>query len=407
MKYVNEFDGLRGLMAVWVLLGHWASTVEASSRLFKSALFNHEAVTVFVILSGFAIAAMNDKKKDGYVLYIQRRVLRIFPVYLLFFLASVLVAPAALETWIAAPDGSMKDVRVQIASDTLVYWPYHLAAHIPALHGLIPPRLLPSTDTAFLGQAWSISLEWQFYLVAPAMIALMIGKWPAAKVAVILVSVSVAMIVSRWMPGGFIGRSLHDFIIGICSYYFLKQRTLGTSTFQAVPVLQAWLAIVTVGLLASPIGALPYIIWATTIAAIVAFRENRSGAPEWLCLLLLSRPFQWVGRMAYSVYLSHMLVLIAGLNLLAALNIESKVIYAIALLAFVLFGTLVVSFASYRLVEMPFHNLGRRLGQKRFRQSPERDGSDAKPPDFANSSRHGATGSTRAPRVQSDEQRTL
>ena len=364
MKYVKEFDGLRGLMALWVLLGHWASTIEAPFGLFKSALFNHEAVTVFIILSGFAIAAMIDKKKEGYVLYIQRRVLRIFPVYLFFLLVSVLVAPAALETWTAAPDGSMKEVRVQIASDTLAYWPYHLAAHLPALHGLVPPRLLPSTDTAFLGQAWSISLEWQFYMVAPIMIALMIGKWPVAKVAVILMSALVIAIVFRWMPAGFIGRSLFDFIIGIGSYYFLKQRALGAGSFQAVPLLQAWLAIVTVGMLATPIGALPYIIWATTIAAIAAFRENKTGAPEWLCRILLSGPFQWVGRMAYSVYLSHMLVLVAGLILLAALNIESNIIYATALLAFVLIGTLVVSFASYRLVEMPFHNLGRRLGPK-------------------------------------------
>jgi peptidoglycan/LPS O-acetylase OafA/YrhL len=37
MKYVKEFDGLRGLMAVWVLLGYWASTIETSFKLFKSA----------------------------------------------------------------------------------------------------------------------------------------------------------------------------------------------------------------------------------------------------------------------------------------------------------------------------------------------------------------------------------
>jgi hypothetical protein len=60
MKYVKEFDGLRGLMAVWVLLGYWASTIETPFKLFKSAPVQPGSCDSIRHAIGFAIAAMLD-----------------------------------------------------------------------------------------------------------------------------------------------------------------------------------------------------------------------------------------------------------------------------------------------------------------------------------------------------------
>ena len=66
--------------------------------------------------------------------------------------------------------------------------------------------------------------------------------------------------------------------------------------------------------------------------------------------------------MAYSVYLSHMLVIVLGLNILEKLDIRDSLTQASLLLAFVLPVTLAISWISYNFVELPFHNIGRRLG---------------------------------------------
>ena len=362
MKYVREFEGLRGLMAIWVLLGHWASTVEAPFWLFKEKLLNYDAVVVFIMLSGFAITALLDKKPEPYGLYIQRRMLRIFPVYLLFLGVSILAAPLALETWANSPDGSMKAARIGIAADTLTYWPYQLAAHIPALHGLIPPRLLPSTDFAFLGQGWSISLEWQFYLIAPVLLTLLLNPWTRRKVGTAICATLVLVVLSHRMPMGFIGGTLHEFIIGMGSYYFMKGRAIPGSIASRIPILEAWLAIVLLCLFMSPVESIPYMLWASVLAGVIASRENSGKAGKALSDTLLSKPLQWIGKMAYSVYLSHMLVIVLGLNILEKLDIRDSLTQASLLLTFVLPVTLAVSWISYNFVELPFHNIGRRLG---------------------------------------------
>jgi peptidoglycan/LPS O-acetylase OafA/YrhL len=39
------------------------------------------------------------------------------------------------------------------------------------LHGAVPDVLVRNAPSAFLIPAWSVSLEWQFYLVAPLVYA--------------------------------------------------------------------------------------------------------------------------------------------------------------------------------------------------------------------------------------------
>jgi peptidoglycan/LPS O-acetylase OafA/YrhL len=351
------------MLAIWVLVGHVASAVAIHGRLFQERFYNEYAVDVFIILSGFAITALIDKRPEPYRLYIARRALRIFPAYLFYLAISVAVATIALRIWTDSPDGSMKAARIGIAADTLAYWPGHLLAHLTGLHGLVPPRLLPSTDYAFLGQAWSISLEWEFYLVAPLLIGLAIRPISWRRIAILILLALAVAAVSPKLPQSFLGKWLVDFGIGISSFYFMKHRALGEPFLKSLPLPQLWLIGIVLCILQRSVAYLPLAIWLTAILIIVSAREGRGEIYVRLSAIACSRPLQWLGGMAYSLYLSHMLVLLFALGTLQSLGLSSPWPQAAYLLAVTLVGSLVVSRLSYLYIEKPFHEFGRNLGK--------------------------------------------
>jgi peptidoglycan/LPS O-acetylase OafA/YrhL len=60
----------------------------------------------------------------------------------------------------------------------------HVGPHLLLLQGLIPDSVLDNSQTSFIGPAWSLSLEWQFYLIAPALVWLISRRaWAAATIA--------------------------------------------------------------------------------------------------------------------------------------------------------------------------------------------------------------------------------
>ena len=51
-------------------------------------------------------------------------------------------------------------------------WVVEIVAHLTMTHGLFPNGLLPDVWFSFLSAAWSLSTEWQFYVLA-----LWLGRW--------------------------------------------------------------------------------------------------------------------------------------------------------------------------------------------------------------------------------------
>src|SRR5690606_17743270 len=115
-----------------------------------------------------------------------------------------------------------QETRIKIAQDSIDNFYWHLLLHVPALHSLVPAAILPNSGYAFIGQAWSISLEWQFYLIAPFAIAFF--KKPKSVLwAIAMVSLAlVLMLYGREASKGFIGAHMHFFLIGALSFYALR-----------------------------------------------------------------------------------------------------------------------------------------------------------------------------------------
>ncbi|WP_223215747.1 acyltransferase family protein [Rhizobium herbae] len=116
-------------------------------------------------------------------------------------------------------------------------------------------------------------------------------------------------------------------------------------------------------LLQRSIGVLPYLIWATVVMLVIRARETSGGVAALFSRMAHARPLQWVGNMAYSVYLSHMIVLIMALRAVEVLGIHAPWPQLAFLVCATLIGTLLVSRLSYVYIELPFHQYGRNIGR--------------------------------------------
>jgi len=354
---IHEFEALRGALALWVVIGHvFKHSGYAQDALRPFSLLGDPGmpVDVFIVLSGFVIFALLDHKHEGYWPFITRRFFRLFPLFLVVLLVSAMLVVPALAWREAFPwKTPFLEGVIAINKASVDYLPQQFMVHLTMLHGLVPDTLLPMSQYGIVGQAWSISVEWQFYLVAPLLFYLL-RKRPIALGLVVL-----GLIVLRsryWLGEGFALNQGQFFLIGIASYYIYRNVTatgsqlfLGAAT--AVAIL-FWL-------LPRPVSLA---IWVLALAA--AMHAKSGGQNPFSYVATLAVP-QWLGRISYSVYLWHALAIVclSRLILFAVPGISQSQHSALLMVSTVI-GTLGLSAASFRLIEQPGMNLGRRLAKK-------------------------------------------
>ena len=346
-----ELEGVRALMAWWVVAGHVAWFF--SDRV-GNAIHNDSAVMVFMALSGFVISALICDRREPYGAFMIRRVFRLWPAYLIALAISVATLSAQASALTHAPfHPQFATFRLgNIAASLGQYWP-NLATHLAMVQGLVPDAVLPHGSVAMLGQAWSLSVELQFYLIAPLLIWLIssgrAGVAAAAGLAVCL------FLLGSYGPLrdniAFIGRYVPWFAVGITSFYLWRGRThrIGTMLVAGFCVLLAGY-----GVLARDPAA-P--VWIGVLLAL--FWVGPAGR-------LLAHPIlKRLGEASYSTYLFHMLPLYLGAYALNVLALD-RWVYLAALTLITVVVTLAASLASYRYVEKPMMSLGAYLAKRRF-----------------------------------------
>lgn len=166
MKRLECLDGLRGVLAVYVMLGHMAPFAVLPTWIISALAHGGAAVDVFFILSGLVIFRSLEGCRFQARPFLILRATRIFPVFLAMLTAAIalqpLPEPFAAMPWIA-PNGLAHDILPQ---GWPANWAVEIAAHLTMAHGLFPNILLPDAWNSFLAAAWSLSTEWQFYVLA-------------------------------------------------------------------------------------------------------------------------------------------------------------------------------------------------------------------------------------------------
>src|SRR5579872_4890824 len=171
MRRMVCLDGLRGALASYVMLSHTIPFAPLPHWLLW--LFQHggAGVDMFFILSGVVIVQSLDSFRYRARPFLIARVARIYPVFLVVFALAVVVQPIATGFERMAWIGPDSPARFIWSGGWPSAWGVFVLTHLTMTHGLFPNGVLPDVWVGFLGAAWSLSTEWQFYVLA-----LLIGR---------------------------------------------------------------------------------------------------------------------------------------------------------------------------------------------------------------------------------------
>ena len=276
-----EFDALRALLAWWVVCEHTYQPCGVVLREpLHDLLFAGHAVDVFMLLSGFVIFMLLDSAREPMWAFMIRRFFRLYPVYLP-------CALLGLTLWVATPH------PVPAAG--------MLAANLFLLQGAVPEFFCPHVATTILPPSWSISLEWQFYLLAPCLFYAL-RKRLGLALAIMLLSAGIGEWLRRhqlFVYPSFLPLRLHLFLLGAATY-FGWERVLSTTRWHLARF--APLAGLTVFLATRSVSLA---IWAFFAFLTLGATPGDTEPAHWLVRPLRAAWVQGLGQISYSTYLIH------------------------------------------------------------------------------------------------------
>jgi peptidoglycan/LPS O-acetylase OafA/YrhL len=356
MKHIREFDGLRGLLALWVLASHVIEVGPFSSA--AASLRPNLAVDLFIILSGFVIFHLLSTGED-YRTFITRRWFRLFPTFGVCFLVA-LVPYAVL---------GFNDEDIFGIGHTRKLLPY-LVTHATMLHGAVPEQLLPHAARAILVPAWSISLEWQFYLLAPLLFLFVFQTARTARAATIVVCALIAARVfcelgrhTGWLTfdmQAVLPLKLEFFAVGIGSFgiwRWLSQRQVPL----AIP--RSFYVLIVPVLLIVARRSVSIALWLGGMVLLAnLYFGNRDLVSRVLAAVLNCSTAQFLGRISYPLYLLHVPALVLVREILRVnQGTASPVHFQLALVVSGLAASIAGAWLLHTTVEKPLMNFAKRL----------------------------------------------
>ena len=335
MKYRREIDGLRALAVVPVILFH------AGFEIFSGGFVG---VDVFFVISGYLITTILiediENKRFSLVNFYERRARRILPA--LFFVMLVCIPFA----WMWMLPTQMKDfsqslVAVSLFASNILFWRESgyfaaTAEEKPLLH------------------TWSLAVEEQYYVLFPIFLFL---AWRFGKNRVfwmIIIIAVISLLLSEW---GWRNESIANFYLaptrawelfaGSITAFIVQKKGVRKNDFLALLGLVGIIFSIFAYNKSTPFPSMYALVPVLGVVLLLLY-----AAKETLAAKLLSiKAFVGVGLISYSAYLWHQ-------PLLSFARIKSLSEPSHLLMGVLSFGSLVLAFFSWRLIEIPFRNKG-------------------------------------------------
>ena len=365
-KHLASLDSLRGIGVILIFANHFI-------LLEPYILFGWIGLWIFFSLSGYLITdgllkirALSIGQYFGR--FYLKRAFRILPAFLVFFPIAVALY-FTFPRWLAG------------GSNLSNYWIYLVTFTFNHHPG-------PFTTGGFwFAHLWSLSVEEQFYVIWPWLIFFLPMNWLKKVVPAWIVLAPVLRLILPWFYGGLAQAPIVEasllcqadaFAIGGCVAIFRDQLPRQSRKLLWIVTI----AVIGIGLVnyfagASAAGSYwrtlgwaehPLVqynyqyVWGFTVINIWA-------ATLILCCLqgtppaiLNFPPLIFLGRISYGAYLSHMPLLGVYLYYLRPINPFSVRGLAIFLIWFA--NVILVSWLSFRFIELPFLRIKNRLGGK-------------------------------------------
>lgn len=348
--YLPGLNGLRAIAALAVVISHvtlglgefgldnkiFGVDLEGNAKGLDLAGYG---VTIFFTLSGFLITYLLLKEKEVAKINIKnfyvRRILRIWPLYYLYFTVSLLTIYIYRHTF---------------ATSSLPYYVF-LAANIPFIIG----NTLP-----FLAHYWSLGVEEQFYLFFPQIAKLSNKKLFNISIGLILFFLLLKLFF--WIlykkfdiniPYTAINVTrFHTMLIGVLGailYYNKNTRFLKISTHKITQII-SWIVIFALMLnrfhIASIIdGEIVSVVTVFLIMGQITKRNNIINLENSVC--------DFIGKISYGIYVVHPLLIFYFSKLLGNFNSDDVVNY-LFVYALIITSTILLAYLSYEYFERRF-----------------------------------------------------
>lgn len=328
-KHISILDPMRGVAALAVVLFHYTGSVLPTIRpnaLTDPMAYGKLGVQVFFVISGFVIPYALQRSGytwSGLRLFMARRFTRIAPpayvaalFMILFYYSAIIINGHPVE------GNEIPAIGWRSVIGNLTF----LAEYMDTLW--------------FNFVYWSLTAEFEFYLVIGLMFPLLRSGSPTWRVALLLVAVALSCLI----PGPKFFHYSAYFLLGMLIYLW-QETTTSRALLIAVGLLTVTLDIVHDHLLAISVSLVATGIIATRTTARTAVTD-------------------WLGKVSYSLYIIHVPVAYFAESIVKRLTeLHTTPMGKLVLLA----GYLILSFIAaelfHRWVERPFINLSKRLGQ--------------------------------------------
>lgn len=355
---LEALDGVRGIAALWVLLGHAAILAGFSLPILSEPDLG---VDLFILLSGFLMVFQYELRAQRepweqpatWTKFWMRRFFRIAPLYYITLIAALAAGSAIYDARVALD--LYRHVEVQAPTRYLDPSFTNFALHFSFLFGLLPSYSFrtPLPD-------WSIGLEMQFYAVFPFLMLLIRRTGPVIG-AILIAIASVAIVKMTRMAGihfpmpAFLPLKMPIFLAGmiIACISGTKDRRF-IAMFMLLAMGFALLPLVDHQRMKLLVRLLLVLAFAALIHVhrLPGLLRTIASAPV---ALLSSRQLFLLGELSFGAYLIHLLIMqpVGGLLLQAGMAEMGAAARFLLLGTVTLVPTYALAFLAYRFVEKP------------------------------------------------------